>query len=222
MKSLNRHVPLIVFLIGFGFLIYSVRTLFHPTAPLTVSPFKEEAPAAKPPASLALQPPKKAPPPLNRTDSREEMLLVLKRPALEYLKRVGLRMSVPDGFGFAEETDGPVEILIGASEAGRPDFYLFTAKGKYTIDKVNQYIKQYFADEGAVTPKGTPQSFRSRSGFSDILQLRGTVGRAEYQAYFFSNSKSGQSHLLFLTNRQFSKAPAKLRELIDSLNRAAH
>jgi hypothetical protein len=99
---------------------------------------------------------------------------------------------------------------------------LFTAKGKYPVDKVNQYLKQYFADEGTVAPKGTPQTFKSRSGFGDLLQLKGTVGRTEYQAYLFSNSKSGQSHLLFLTNRQFSKAPAKLRELVDSLNRASH
>lgn len=222
MKSLNKHVPLIVFLIGLGFLMYSVRTLFHPAAPLAVTPFKDVKPSPKPAATLNVQPLKKAPPTVQRTDSREEALLNLKRPALEYLKKVNLKMNVPDGFGFAEETDGPVQVLIGASEAGKPDFFLFSAKGKYTVEKVNSYLKQYFADEMTVTPKGTPQSFHSRGGFHDMLQLKGSTGRGEYQAYFFSNTKSGQSHLLFLTNKQFSKAPAKLRELIDSISRAGH
>lgn len=233
MNSLNKHTPTIVFVIGLALLIFSIRTFFHagdesltpivnrklpPTAPATGPTVKEPAPPRAP--TIVFRPAKRPPPAIQRTEPRETYLKELKKPALAYLAKVGLRMNVPDGFAFAEETDGPVQVLIGASEPGKTDFYFFSTKGKYPVDRANGYLKDYFSEEMKVTPKGSPQAFTNRGGFPDMSQLRGHSGRGEYQAFFFTNSKSNQTHLLMVLNRNLNKSPARVRELIDSIGRA--
>lgn len=173
------------------------------------------------PATVVFRPAKKPAPTIQRADPHDEFLKEMKKPAQTYFSKVGLRMTVPDGFAFAEEGDGPVQVLIGASEPGKSDFYFFSVKGKYGVDKVNGYLKQYFADEMTITPKGSPQSFYSKGGFGDMTQLRGGTNRGEYQAYFFTNGKSNHSHLVMLMNRNLIKSPARVRELIDSISRAS-
>lgn len=153
-------------------------------------------------------------------DLREEFLKELKKPAQEYFSKVGLAMSVPDGFAFAEELDGPVQVLIGASEPSKMDFYFFSAKGKYPVDKAVAYLKSYFSDEMKVSTKGTPSSFYSRGGFKDMVQIKGGSSRGEYSAFFFSNPKSGNSHMLMILNRNINKSPARIRELVDSIRRS--
>ncbi len=233
MNSLNKHTPTIVFVIGLALLIFSVRTFFNPGGGPNMTPIVNKnlpsaAPASGPTVrqdekrapTIVFRPAVKPPPVINRTDPKEDFLQELKKPALNYLSRVGLKMNIPDGYAFAEETDGPVQVLVGASEPGKSDFYFFSAKGKFPIDKATAYIKQYFAEDMAVTPKGPPQSFYSRGGFSDMSQLRGMVGKTEYQAYFFTNTKANQTHLVMIMNKAITKAPAKVRELIDSISRS--
>jgi len=234
MNSLNKHTPIIVFVIGLALLIFSIRTFFSvgsdnltpivnkklpPTAPATGPTLKEQAQIPRVP-TVVFRPAKRPPPVINRTDPREQFLKEMKKPAQAYLAKVGLRMNVPDGFAFAEEADGPVNVLIGASEPGKTDFYFFSTKGKYPVDRANAYIKEYFAEEMKVTPKGSPTSFYSRGGFSDMTQLRGSSGKGEYQAYYFTNKQTNQTHLMMVLNRNLNKSPARVRELVDSIGRA--
>jgi hypothetical protein len=162
---------------------------------------------------------KKPAPPVAKQEIREEFLQELKKPALEYLSKVGLTMNVPEGFAFAEETDGPVQVLIGASEPAKMDFYFFSTKGKHPAAKASDYLKQYFADEMKVAPRGAPQPFNSRSGFKDMTLLKGGSNRGDYQAFFFTNSKTGNSHMMLILNRNINKSPARVRELVDSIRR---
>ncbi len=233
MNSLNKHTPTIVFVIGLALLIFSVRTFFNPSGGGNMTPIvNKNLPAAAPASgptvrqddkrapTIVFRPASKPPPVINRNDPKDEFQKELKKPAQNYLSKVGLKMNIPDGYAFAEETDGAVEVLVGASEPGKSDFYFFTAKGKYPVDKANAYIKSYFGDESPVTPKGNPQSFYSRGGFSDMSQMRGNAGKSEYQAYFFTNPKANHTHLVMIMNRAIIKAPAKVRELIDSISRS--
>lgn len=233
MNSLNKYVPALVFLIGLGFLIYSIRTFFNPAKDPYMTPIVNRQLPANAPATLPV--PKKEekraptiifsssknpPPAAVAQDVREEFLKELKKPAVEYLAKVGLAMNVPEGFAFAQESDGPVQVLIGASEPGKLDFYFFSTKGKYPADRAAGYLKQYFEDEMKITPRGTPQPFNTRSGFKDMSLLKGASGRGDYQAFFFTNSKTGQSHLMLIFNRSINKSPARVRELVDSLRRS--
>lgn len=222
MKSLNKYVPILVFLLGLGLLIFSVRAFFHPTAFRQMTPLvNKTAPKIKSP-SVEFKPLKKAPPLVNRTDTRDEMKKILRRPAEKFLNTAGLSLNLPDGLAFVEETDGPVHVLIGASEAGHPDFYLFSTKGKYKIDRAEKYLKDYFADEFTIAVKGNPEAVYSRGSVSELHQIRGQAGRSEFQAYYFTSHKASRTHLLVLLNRKFLKAPARVRELVDSIKASGH
>src|SRR5262249_49957244 len=99
-------------------------------------------------------------------------------------------------------------------------FYFFSTQGKYPPDRAAGYLKAYFADEMKITPKGDPQPFANRSGFKDILLLKGGSPKGDYQAFFFTNSRTNQSHLMVILNRNIIKSPARVRELVDSIRRA--
>ncbi len=224
MNSLNKHVPTLVFLLGFGLLAYSIHTFF------SIGKKPQLTPLANGPSVVVKGPLVKAEgnrlsfkvaPPAqhsSRVDPREPFEREMKRPALEYLERVGIKMRVPDGFSFAEESDGNVQILMGASEPMKVDFYVFSAQGKYPLDRAMTYLKQYFADTHSVAPKGAPQPVRSRGSVSNMMVIKGLAGKSEFQAYFFINKKTDQTHLLMLMNRNLLKAPARVRELVDSIN----
>jgi hypothetical protein len=231
-NSLNKHVPTLVFLIGLGFLIYSIRTFFNPSenpymTPIVNRQLPANAPARSPVTkidekrrpTITFSSPKKPPAPITASDVREEFLKELKKPAIEYLARVGLAMAVPEGFAFAEETDGPVQVLVGASEPGKMDFYFFSAKGRYPPERAASYLRQYFAGEMKITPRGSPQPFITRGTFKNVSQLKGGSERGDFQAFFFTNSKTDYSHLMLIFNRAINKSPARVRELIDSLRR---
>ncbi len=95
-------------------------------------------------------------------------------------------------------------------------------KGRYNPDRAVTYMKDYFADEMKITPKGSPQSFYSRGGISDMSQMKGVTNKGgEYQAYFFTSQKGSQSHMLVLMNRQLIRSPARLREIVDSVGRGS-
>lgn len=233
MNSLNKHVPALVFLLGVGLLVYSVRAFFNPAPMPYMTPIVNRQLPANAPATMPLSKKESSRAPTiifrsskkgqqlaGRPNVREEFLRELKKPALDYLTRVGLAMNVPEGFAFAEESDGPVQVLIGASEPGKMDFYFFSTQGKFPPDRAAGYLKAYFADEMKITPKGNPQPFSNRSGFKDMSLLKGGSPKGDYQAFFFVNNKTNQSHLMVILNRNINKSPARVRELVDSIRRA--
>lgn len=221
MKSLNKYVPVLVFLLGLSLLIFSVRTFFRPSAFRHMTPIANTTPPPQATTAPAVQfrPAKKAPPPISRTDSREELRRAMKKPAENFLTRAGLKMSIPDGLAFVEETDGDVQVLVGASEAGKPDFYFFSTKGKHKVERAEKYLKDYFADEMTMTVRGKPEVVYNRGSVGEITHFKGSTGRGggEFQAYFFNSHKASRSHMLVLMNKQFLKAPARVRELVNSI-----
>ncbi len=233
MNSLNKHVPTIVFCIGLFLLIFSIRTFFHAGTTPNMTPIVNRnlpantpagapRPAVQPKAAPTIQfrPQPRPAPALSRINSREETLKLMRKPAADYLKRFGLRMNIPEGYAFFEETDGPVSVLIGATAPGRNEFYFFSVKGRYNPERATTYLRQYFAEEMQISPRGAPQSFYSRGGFSDMSQMRGVTNKGgEYQAYFFTSNKGSLSHMMVLMNKQLIKSPARLREIVDSLAR---
>lgn len=236
MNSLNKHVPTIVFCIGLFLLIFSIRTFFHPDSTPNMTPIVNRnlpantpasAPATrdalepKAPPTLVFRPQQKPAPPLSRLNTREESLRLARKPAQDYLARTGLKMDLPEGYAFFEDTDGPVNVLVGQSAPGKNDFFLFSVKGRYNPDRAITYLKDYLADDMKLTPKGGHQAFFSRGGFSDMSQMRGVTNKGgEYLAYFFTSGKGAQSHMLVLMNKQITKVPARLREIVDSVTKA--
>ncbi len=235
MNSLNKHVPTIVFIIGLSLLIFSIRTFFNPSTlphmtPIVNRSLPENAPATAPttpealkpkkPAAIVFRPNVKPPPSVGRLDPREELIRAMKKVAEDYFGQFKLRVNIPDGFAFAEESDGPVKVLIGASEPGKNDFYFFSAKGKYLPDRAVGYLREYFSDQASVSIKGKPQPFYSRNEFKDLRRINGVIGKGtEFQAYYFTNAKTNHTHMLVLTNRLYLRSQARVRALIDSISR---
>lgn len=231
MNSLNKHVPTVVFCVGLFLLIFSIRTFFaggkSNMTPIVNRSLPPDAPAGLPTAAQTVQPkarpsiqfrPLKPTQPLPRLNPREETEKAMKKPAVEYLEKFKLRMNVPDGYTFFTEEDGPVSVLIGSSSPGKNDLFFFSVKGRHKAERAVTYLKDYFADEMKIQPKGAPQTFYSRGGLTDMNQMKGVTNKGgEYQAYFFTHQKRSHSHLLVLMNRQLIRSPARLRELVDSV-----
>ncbi len=235
MNSLNKHVPTVVFCIGLFLLIFSIRTFFAGgktnMTPIVNRNLPADTPAGLPTTVQDVKPkarptiqfrPIKPAQPLSRINPREETEKAMKKPAAEYLQRFGLRMNIPEGYTFFEDEDGSVSVLVGSSSPGKPDLFFFSVKGRYNAERAVTYLKDYFADEMKIMPKGGPQSYFSRGGFSDMRQMKGVTNKGgEYQAYFFTSQKGANSHMLVLMNRQLIRSPARLREIVDSVARGS-
>jgi hypothetical protein len=104
MKSLNKHVPTIVFAMGLALLLFSMRAFFYPSvmpaaprAPVRVTPSAPSqtapAPAVEPNAGFMAGMHKISPrPPQDLTVSTRDFVEKL---AENHLKSVGLRMTLP-------------------------------------------------------------------------------------------------------------------------------
>lgn len=219
MKSLNKHVPTFVFALGLAFLIYSMVTFFHPPSPnsrpksaapalVMAKPIKKSA-ITRPPDEVAFN---------HAEEQRRKFVEELRRPADEYLKKVGLKMQVPEGVYFLREDDGPIQVLLGANEPGRVNFYLFSMKAKTNSKKAFDYAKKYFEGQFDLVPKDKGQPYLNKAGFKDMTLSKGVTSLGEeYQAYFFQNPRSKTNHLILLRDKMLSRQPARVRELIDSI-----
>jgi len=229
MKSLNQHVPTIVFVIGFCLLAFAMRTFFHPSVDPTLIPLpKQELPLPasegdrlKNTSSLLLRAGHLAKP-ANRLESAQAVAKEKRRAADEFFAHTGLRMRIPDGYSFYQDSDGPVQVLVGSSEPGKRDFYFFATKGKYPAARGGQYLKDYFADEFVIKVNGKPQNFLNRSAYNEMIQFKAMTERGvEVQAFFFFDAKLNETCMLVLMNKNLSRQPARIKEIVDSLGRKA-
>ncbi|NJM09834.1 MAG: hypothetical protein HC883_02770 [Bdellovibrionaceae bacterium] len=125
-------------------------------------------------------------------------------------------MHLPEGVDFAEvESDG-MTILIGTRGA-KPEFFLSTGKDKVTPEQARAEMQDQF--EGSYGLKNiNTATVRNRNGIGNITQFKGeTRTGEEFQAYYFHNSKTGNSHMLFMVDKDLSRQPARTRQLFDSL-----
>lgn len=232
MKSLNKHIPTIVFLIGLGLMMLSVRAFFYPSAAPAipaVTPLKSSNPTSSSPESATAQRRSRSVSPSSPANfhrispSRPSVRVddFLQQNARVHLKSVGLEMRMPEGMQFNETNDGPIRILMGSNGPDRTGLYLFSAKGKYSSNRAYQYMKDYFKDEFTLQDSAPATSYPSRTGLQNMTLLKGETSQGEeFQAYFFRDAARNESHLLFLKDDQLSRAPAKVRQIVDSVRSA--
>jgi hypothetical protein len=137
-----------------------------------------------------------------------------RKPAMEYLSRVGLQMHIPDDSNFYQTKSPSADILIGSQESGQDNLYVFAFKDKRDTKKTAKFIKDYFEDV-ATYPLKESQDYPNKSGLK-MVQFKGTNSEGEqYQAYTFSGKK--KSFLLLLKDRELSRHPARVRQVVDSI-----
>ena len=228
MNSFNKYIPLVVFVVGLVSLVVAMRTFFHPPAdmtPIVKRPVIQGATATikaidekKAPALVFRPPPK--PEPSRRIEVDKEMIEFKKRPAVEFLKRLGLKMTIPDGYMYFDEKDGDVDVLVGTNEStSRYEFFLFVASGKHPIEKASSYLKTYF-DDMQLKERGRPQPFHMRAGFKDTKEFKGTTSKgSEFHVFYFQDPSSNRTMGVVFMGKQLSRQPARLRDLVNSIQK---
>jgi len=237
MNSWNQHVPKLVAAIGFLLLAYSMTTFFRTPSshvPPAVAPHTPPKsglpqPAAKPATKYVGKTwDKSAAPVQGRAAKDQGAALKLARQmeaeartkrAKNYLKNFGIKMHLPEDMDFVEAKNEGMTILIG-TRGGKPDFYLASGKEKMTPAQAKAEMQDQF--EGSYGLKNIDTSTTTnKNGLGPITQFKGSTRTGEeFQAYYFYNSKSGNSHMLFIADKDLSRQPARTRQLVDSLEYA--
>lgn len=221
-----KHLPTLVFVMGFSALVYSMYVFFFEgTSRVTearqnpaATEVRNEIPVAK---SIPLP---KLPriTELDRTVEPDdtfakEMREAARKPAEQYLAKVGLALNLPENHRFREIKDGAVDILIGTNLDGQEAFYMFTFKKKSEPSKVQKYIQSYFREEGEYK-SGAGQPYRNRAGLKDLIVFKGKNSEGvDFQTYTFHDAKLGRSYALLLKEKNLSRQPAKVRLIVDSM-----
>lgn len=235
-KSLNKYVPAFVFLVGIGLLSYSMLVFFTYSSPDLLTPVVKPKTIKRADSESAsvtdrmLQPappelifhPKGMPKSEPTTPLREDLLREIRKPAKDFLKKVGLDLKIPENLFFHEEKLGPVQILQGSSQRGKTEFYLFSVKGRYPPARATNFIRDYFIQELRPGARIRSENHVSRSSFGKMTLLKGSFSRnEEFQAFFFVDTRSNRSNLLMLVDNQLSRQPARVSALVNSLSRAS-
>lgn len=210
---------MLVFALGLAFLGYSLYAFFHPPEPFYArksQSMKPNAPKSSPVSQITRPPEAVA---FNFSEEqRRKFVEELRKPADEYLKKYRLGMQIPEGVYFLNEQDGATNVLLGAYEPGKVGIYLFSMRGKVQTKKQTEYLKKFFSEQFSLNVKGAGQNYPNRGGFKDMVLYKGvTSAGEEYQAYLFQHPKTKTHHIFFLRDKQLSRQPARVRELVDSI-----
>ncbi|MBX3021739.1 MAG: hypothetical protein KF799_08700 [Bdellovibrionales bacterium] len=225
MNPPNKHIPTLVFLVGAACLLYSVFTFFNFGSPragtskaASAPPHTEkEAERKEVPAPFQPPTPQGGEPAAVSADWLTQQNEYAQKIARGHLQEVGLDLLLPENMQVGETVDGGTKVLLGASGAGKIGMFLFSLKGKYTADKARAYYEDFFKADLKLKPSGKGSPYNSRSGVSMTVYKGNTAKADEYVAYVFKNPRNGQWHVLFLTDRELSRHPAKIRALVDSI-----
>ncbi len=229
MNNLNQHVPKVVGLVGVIFLVYSMYTFFRP-----LPQYKPATPPPKLTAPVAVAPPvRKTPAYKGKTWNQQETPAVTQRQeemrkaaqkaqadtrvavAKNYLAGSGLKLALPEDDTFIEANNEGMRILMGLKN-GKPDFYLISGRGKMTPERARLEMQDQFGGMGL--DKIKQDTLQSRN-LGPTTQFKGVTNDGqEFQAVFFYNSSSGNSHMLFVVDKELSRQPARTRQLFDSLD----
>ncbi|NJL24338.1 MAG: hypothetical protein HC902_03615 [Calothrix sp. SM1_5_4] len=228
MNSRYKSVPSILFLLGITVLLWSIHTFFHPEVlfhpgvstnetrnPLPVAGMSE--PSLRHSPNVAAMTSETA----KRVESEATDVLtggLERRPAIDYLKEIRLAMDPPAGMHFGRQDDGPVKILLGTNSVERVGFFLFSVDGKYSVQRAEEYLKDYFKGYMALHTEGEPSSYINQAGRLEMTLLKGRTDKdEEFQAYYFLNPSANRTHLLLLVDRRLSDRPAEVRWTVDSI-----
>jgi|GEM_PF-5666752 len=237
MNSWSKHIPKAVGALGAIFLLYSMYTFFRrpEIPPQTV--MKPHTP----PQSGGLLPTKK---PVDKyvgktwdknaasafaaserdRVAREEKAKREERAALEakmvmakaYLSDSNLKMHLPEDADYSEARNEGMRMLI-ASKNGKPEMYVVSGKQKMTPDQARAEMEdQMFGEFGLSNIK---QETVNSPNLGKATQFKGvTKDGQEFQAMFFYNARSGNSHMVFMVDTDLSRQPARTRQVFDSLD----
>lgn len=134
-----------------------------------------------------------------------------------HVRRVGLNMRFPDQMAFAETKARGMNVLVGTGKTGKPEFFLFSIKQKMKPTSTKAMLEEQFREEGLRAREVT--SMNSKGGIGTLTVVKGTMRDADdFQAFQFSNSKSGYSHVLVMAEEALHKRPAKVRQVVDSIS----
>lgn len=233
MNSWSQHVPKFVAVLGLGLLIYSMLIFFRPptvSAPAKVTPHT-------PPRNVAPSAPKVAPYQgktwdkvvANRTSDNarvsanleERRLQALKMQqeaqmaiAKNYLSASSLKMKLPEDYDFTETRNEGMRVLIGMKDA-KPEFYLVSGKQKMTADQARAEMEDQMGAYGLSRIKQDTVNNRS---LGPTTQFKGVTNDGqEFQAIYFYNSATGNSHMLYMMDKDLSRQPARTRQIFDSV-----
>lgn len=210
MKSINKQVPLIVFLIGLSCMVYSMLTFFHPpeepdrkpNLPPGAGEIFTPTPriVVKPSLKMVVEP-----------QWEKQLIQQMHKTVDSYLRNNGIDVRLPETMQYAEVPDGLSSTLIGADPSGRISLYLFSGRGKFVVrDHVQDVLKDFGV---RLAPKGS--EYNSRSGMT-LYQYKGNAAQGfEYMAYLFRGR--GSEHALVIMEKSLDKHPAAVREMVESI-----
>ncbi len=232
MNSLNKHVPMLVFFLGLGFLLYAMRTFFHPGMPV-LAPI-----VVKPIPTTTRTPPRAAtsrPEAIHNdtatslpTTAKDYAAMEAARGGSEtrstsirarHLKELGLKIKLPEDWNYHSSQDGPIRVLSGSTGAGQDGFYMFSGKGKYTAAQARDYVIGYMSDGAKLNPPGPGQRVESKSEMKDMTVFSGTSPEGfSYRMIYFSDPR-GSSHMVLLqdTEENFKKNAKLINDTMNSI-----
>jgi hypothetical protein len=231
MNSLNKHVPMLVFFLGLGFVIYAARTFFHPgmpvIAPIVVKPIPS---STRTPARPSISRPQ----PIHNDTATSYPTGAKDYAALEaaggtgaratsilgkHLKELGLSIKLPDDWNYRSSQDGPIRVLSGSTGAGQDGFYMFSGKGKYTAAQARDYVMGYMSDGPKLNPPGPGQRIETKSEMKDMTVFSGTSPEGfSYRMIYFTDPR-GSSHMVLLqdTEEGFKKNAGLINDTMNSI-----
>lgn len=229
MNNLNQHVPKFVGLIGVLFLLYSMFTFFRPLPQYKPAP----APAKPAPSAAILIPEKKSPAYQGKTwaqpaatkltpqqeearkNSEKAQTEARMAVAKNYLSSSRIKLALPEEDTFVEARNEGMRILIGLKN-GKPDFHLISGHAKMTAEQARREMEDQLGGLGLSNIK---QDTVQNRNLGPTTQFKGVTNDGqEFQAVFFYNSSTGNSHMLYMMDKELSRQPARTRQLFDSLD----
>lgn len=233
MNKMNKHIPTVVFAIGFAMVAYSIYDFFRPrqlarpvSAPkVNTAPAQAGTNLKSPDDKKWLQeykqfnvnkkileparPVRNIMPAPTSDVAKKEAEKIRVEPAERFLGKTGLNMKIPDRYIFIEDKDGAVEMLRGIDPETQNKMFLFTAKGKYDQNRALQELYGYFEEQG-LQSRGEGSSYNNRSGLQDMTQFEGSSARGEkFQAFYFTNPKTNSTHMFFMMGSQMDANQAR-------------
>jgi hypothetical protein len=210
MKSLNKHVPLLVFLIGLACMVYSMLTFFHPpieperkpNLPAGAGEIFTPTPriVVKPSLKMVVEP-----------QWEKQLSEQMHKTVDKYLHSQALEIKLPETMQYSEVADGLSSTLLGVDPSGRISLYVFSGRGKFVA---RDHVQEVMKDLGVqLAHSGT--AYNSRSGMT-LYQYKGATAQGyDYLAYLFKGQ--GSQHAFVVVEKGLDKHPAAVREMVESI-----
>lgn len=221
MNSSDKHIPNLVFVIGFLLLAAAVSVFLggksEPLAKNTEGP----APLVELSGTVRQKlsdRPWLSPSPVAEAGGKQNAPEPEGKGVFaSHMKSVGLSMRQPEKMAFAETRARGLNVLVGTGQSGQPEFILFSNRGKMKQDKTKATLEEQFRSQGLKAKEVS--SMNSRGGFGAMTVVKGHMNDSdEFQAFAFHAEVANVSHILVLIGPELSRHPASVRQVVDSIS----